>query len=329
MSSITSPSSIVSDHCFSAHLRNQGLELRRKKIETLQINIGKRCNQACHHCHVEASPIRTENMTRETMQRVVALMNNSPTLKIVDITGGAPELNPYFRELVQSARAKNLSVIDRCNLTILLEPGQETLVDFLAQHRVEIIASLPCYLEKNVDKQRGSGVFQKSIIALQKLNQAGYGQPNTNLTLNLIYNPLGAFLPPNQLSLESQYKEQLRKEFGITFNHLFTITNMPIKRFHEQLVRENKLEKYMDLLIQNFNPNAVEKLMCRTLISVGWEGKLYDCDFNQMLELSTPSAKTIWDIDSFEHFEDDNITLGTHCFGCTAGSGSSCGGTIT
>ncbi|HEY3131563.1 MAG TPA: arsenosugar biosynthesis radical SAM (seleno)protein ArsS [Acidobacteriota bacterium] len=314
---------------FDAVLAQRGVgPLSRVETTTLQINVGKLCNQACHHCHVEAGPKRTEIMPVEVAQRAIALLDNSPTIDTVDITGGAPELNPHFRWLVREARRRGLQVIDRCNLTVLFERGQAGLAEFLAEYQVTITASLPCYTAENVDKQRGKGVFDKSICALEVLNELGYGKGDSNLTLNLVYNPLGAYLPPPQEKLEGDYKRQLREHYGIEFDHLFTITNMPIKRFAEFLMRSGKHEQYMSLLVNHFNPATVEKLMCRSLVSVGWDGKLYDCDFNQMLEIKMPGVSTIWEIDSFSGMAGRLIATASHCFGCTAGSGSGCGGSL-
>ncbi|HLK09466.1 MAG TPA: arsenosugar biosynthesis radical SAM (seleno)protein ArsS, partial [Candidatus Angelobacter sp.] len=252
----------------------------------------------------------------------------TPSIHTVDITGGAPELNPNFRTLVSASRRMGKQVIDRCNLTVLFEPGHETLAEFLAANQVEITASLPCYTESNVDQQRGKGAFEKSIRALRLLNAIGYGRKTSGLTLNLVYNPLGASLPPPQQKLEDDYKVQLRDNFGIEFDRLFTITNMPIKRFAEFLVREGKHEAYMALLTNHFNPATVEGLMCRDLVSIGWDGRIYDCDFNQMLDLETPGGKNIWEIDSFSELAQKPIATDGHCFGCTAGAGSSCGGSL-
>ncbi len=305
----------------------------REETRTLQINVGKLCNQACHHCHVDAGPKRTEIMTRDVAERTMELLGRSPKVDVVDITGGAPELNPNFRWLAAEARKQGRHVIDRCNLTVLFQPGMEDLPEFLAEHQVEIIASLPCYTAENVDKQRGRGVFDKSIRALQVLNQIGYGRPDSSLALNLVYNPLGAFLPPPQDRLEADYKKQLLEHFGIEFHHLFTLTNMPIKRFADFLRVKGEYAAYMSLLVNHFNPRTVPNLMCRSLVSVGWDGKLYDCDFNQMLELgmaSSPGAQplSIWDVESLSGLSGQRIATGSHCFGCTAGAGSSCGGTL-
>jgi len=314
---------------FQDKLRQHGLgELRRREVTTLQINVGKLCNQACHHCHVEAGPKRTEIMPAGVADRILALLAATPSIQTVDITGGAPELNENFRRLVSETRRMQKQVIDRCNLTVLFEPGLETLAEFLAANNVEITASLPCYTESNVDQQRGKGAFEKSIRALRLLNEIGYGQPGSSLALNLVYNPLGASLPPPQEKLEADYKSHLRESFGIEFNRLFTITNMPIKRFADMLVREGKHESYMGLLANHFNPATVEHVMCRDLVSIGWDGKIYDCDFNQMLDLETPGGKNIWEIDSFSELANSGIATDSHCFGCTAGAGSSCGGSL-
>jgi radical SAM/Cys-rich protein len=258
----------------------------------------------------------------------MALLAATPSIHTVDITGGAPELNANFRSLVGESRRMGKQVIDRCNLTVLFEPGEETLAEFLAANQVEITASLPCYTETNVDQQRGKGAFEKSIRALRLLNAIGYGQNGTGLTLNLVYNPLGASLPPPQDALEADYKKQLRENFAIEFDRLFTITNMPIKRFAEFLFREGKHEAYMALLTNHFNPATVNGLMCRDLVSIGWDGRIYDCDFNQMLDLETPSGKTVWEIESFAELAQKPIATDSHCFGCTAGAGSSCGGSL-
>lgn len=314
---------------FNSALREHGFAaLQRLDVTTLQINVGKLCNQACHHCHVEAGPKRTEIMPAQVADRVLNLLMASPTIEVVDITGGAPELNPNFSWLVLISRSLGRHVIDRCNLTVLFEPGQQDLPDFLADNRVEVTASLPCYTAENVDKQRGRGVFDKSIRALKLLNKLGYGMPGSELKLNLVYNPLGAFLPPPEENLENDYKRQLRQHFGIEFNRLFTITNMPIKRFAEFLIRNGQLAEYMSLLVNHFNPGTVQHLMCRSLVSVGWDGKLYDCDFNQMLDIEAPGHRTIWEIESFSELAHCKIATDNHCFGCTAGAGSSCGGSL-
>jgi radical SAM/Cys-rich protein len=319
---------------FDATLAAHGLgRLRRARATTLQVNVGKRCNQACHHCHVDAGPARTEMMSEAVAERVLALLAASPDVELVDVTGGAPELNPHFRPLVSEARRLGRRVIDRCNLTVLFEPGTEELARFLATNRVEVVASLPCYSAENVEKQRGRGVFDKSIAALQLLNALGYGQPESGLVLDLVYNPVGAFLPPPQAVLEERYRHELRSRFGIQFSRLLTITNMPIKRFADSLRRTGQLAAYLGLLVNHFNPATVPGLMCRSLVSVGWDGRLYDCDFNQMLDIPLGAghgagARTIWDVDSLEEVTGQPVATASHCFGCTAGAGSSCGGAL-
>lgn len=315
---------------FASTLALHGIDtLRRVRLETLQVNVGKLCNQACQHCHVDAGPKRTERMSRETVQRVIELLQNTPAVGTVDITGGAPELNPNFRTLVQESRRLEKRVIDRCNLTVLLEPGQEDLLHFLREQQVDIVASLPCYTAGNVDRQRGRGVFERSINALRLLNEAGYGRPGSSLRLDLVFNPGGASLPPDQQGLEREYKHHLREEFGIEFGRLLTIANMPIRRFSDYLVRIGKQQSYRTLLTNSFNPSTVERVMCRFLISVSWDGWLYDCDFNQMLEMLSTRRVSIWDIESFSQIARDEIQVGDHCFGCTAGAGSSCGGQLS
>lgn len=302
-------------------------EFDRKLPTILQLNIGLYCNQACEHCHVESSPLRTQDMmTAETAAQSLELLMKTPSIHTLDITGGAPELNAQFRYLVKMARTlrPDLEIIDRCNLTVLQEPGQEDLIDFLKENGVRVIASLPCYSSENVNQQRGNGVFERSIAALLALNEAGYGKDEA-LGLDLVYNPLGAFLPPEQGKLESVYKDQLEENFGILFNSLFTITNMPIKRFADFLHRRDELKDYMDLLVRNFNANTLDTLMCRDLVSVGYDGKLFDCDFNQQLGFGL-NGLTVFDIDSFD-LREHKIRTDNHCFGCTAGMGSSCQGT--
>lgn len=334
MQSLAYPSFASAD--FDARLECHGLgPLRRAAVRTLQVNVGKLCNQACHHCHVDAGPKRTEVMTRSTAERVVTLLEGSPGVSTVDLTGGAPELNPHFAFLVERARALGRQVIVRCNLTVLFVPGMEYLPDFYRTQDVELVCSLPCYTAENVDGQRGQGVFGKSIEALRRLNSIGYGRPGSHLTLNLVYNPLGAFLPPEQATLEARYREELGRLFGIEFHHLFTIANMPIKRFADQLQRWGKYDEYMGLLVNHFNANTVAAVMCRNLVSVGWDGTLYDCDFNQMLELpmtdpvnGRQQALTVWGIDNLDTLATTRIVTSSHCFGCTAGAGSSCGGAL-
>eukprot|EP00891_Asterochloris_glomerata_P004575 jgi/Astpho2/4575/e_gw1.00067.422.1_t len=311
-----------------------GKAMRREPATVFQLNIGLYCNQACSHCHVESSPRRTEMMDRATAEQCVRLMAASPeTVRTVDITGGAPEMNSQFRYLVQEARRLGLEVIDRCNLTVLLEPGQEDLVSFLAQHQVRIVASLPCYSEQNVDQQRGSGVFQRSIRGLQMLNEAGYGQPGTGLHLDLVYNPNGIFLAPQQNTLEAAYKQELKEAYGITFNNLFCLNNMPIKRYVDYLQRRGKLEEYMQLLVESFNVAAADGVMCRDTVNVGWDGLLFDCDFNQQLDMgmkikghAEQERLSVFHIEHLSELTGANIAVDNHCFGCTAGAGSSCQG---
>jgi radical SAM/Cys-rich protein len=316
---------------FDAHITNVGLApLRRARVSTIQLNIGLRCNLACHHCHVESGPKRTERLDQRGCERILELLERNPDVGTLDITGGAPELHPYFRDLVRGTRALGRTVIDRCNLTILFEPGQEDTDAFLAEQGVSIIASLPCYSLQNVEKQRGRGVFDGSIRALERLNSLGYGQPESGLQLDLIYNPVGAFLPPSQKSLEDEYRVELARQFGIVFNRLLTITNMPIKRFAHELHRDGKYAAYMGLLVNHFNAANVEDLMCRSLISVGHDGTLYDCDFNHALEILPPGPRrTIFDIDDLGELDDNRISTGAHCFGCTSGAGSSCDGALS
>ncbi|MBA3817710.1 MAG: arsenosugar biosynthesis radical SAM protein ArsS [Deltaproteobacteria bacterium] len=313
---------------FAAALRANHLELRRAATTTLQINVGKLCNQACHHCHVEAGPKRTEILTRAVAERLVELIAATPQITTVDLTGGAPELNPSFRWLVEQCKRLGRHVIDRCNLTILYEPGMQELATFLADHDVEIVASLPCYSEGNVDEQRGHGVFAKSVTALQMLNALGYGEPGSGRVLNLVYNPNGAFLPSEQAALEARYKAELAQRFGITFDHLYTITNVPIARYADYLDARGQFDEYMALLVTHMNPHTVPGLMCRSLVSVSWDGRLFDCDFNQMLDVPAHRGGTVFDIDSLL-LDGEPIATGSHCFACTAGSGSSCGGSLT
>jgi len=312
---------------FDLKLQENNLTLRRAVTRVLQLNIGRKCNQTCAHCHVNAGPARTEMMSRQTMQRVLDWLAKT-TIPVVDITGGAPELNPHFRFLVEEVRAQKRHVMDRCNLTILLEPDQENLGEFLAKHEVEIVASLPCYDTANVDAQRGDGVFEKSISALQKLNALGYGHDEKRI-LNLVYNPTGAFLPPAQSILEATYKRELHGRFGIVFNRLFCMANLPIARFGNYLKLNGEWQEYSALLERAFNVSTVENLMCRDTISVGWRGEVYDCDFNQMLNLQwrNGTPKFLWDIE-WNEIAGRAIETRDHCFGCTAGAGSSCGGAL-
>jgi radical SAM/Cys-rich protein len=325
-----SQAALPRDRSFSATLARHGLApLERGALRTLQVNVGRRCDLACHHCHVEAGPKRTEAMDAKTAARVLELLERNPGVRTLDVTGGAPELNAAFRSLVTGARALGREVIDRCNLTVLFEPGQEDTAEFLAVHGVRVVASLPCYTPANVDAQRGRGVFERSIEALRWLNRLGYGRPGSTLGLDLVYNPLDASLPPPQAQLEERYREELRTRFGIEFHRLFTITNMPIKRFARQLAREGKEAAYLSLLVNHFNPDTVTALMCRTLLSVAWNGLLFDCDFNQMLELPLAApARTIWDVEDLEALEGAPVATAAHCHGCTAGAGSSCDGAL-
>jgi radical SAM/Cys-rich protein len=302
--------------------------LRADGVRVLQINVGKLCNQTCTHCHVDAGPERREIMTRETFEACLRVID-STGIDTVDLTGGAPEMNPHFGWFVTEVRRLGRHVIDRCNLTILTAPGFMHLPEFLAAQQVEIVASLPCYLETNCDLQRGDGVFAKSIKALQRLNQLGYGQGGLGLTLSLVYNPVGPALPPSQAKLEAAYRDQLRTRFGIEFNRLYTITNMPISRFLDELLHSGRYEEYMQKLLAAFNPLAVEAVMCRTTLSVDWQGNLYDCDFNQMLALPVvPSVpRTIHEFD-LAALATRPIITGRHCYGCTAGAGSSCQGEL-
>jgi radical SAM/Cys-rich protein len=302
--------------------------VRRAPLDTLQVNMGYLCNLSCVHCHVNAGPQRTEQMSLETVDQVLALLD-SGRLQTLDLTGGAPELNQHFRYLVRAARTLGVRVIDRCNLTVLLEPGQEDLTAFLAEQQVEISASLPCYLQDNVEAQRGKGVYDKSIQALRQLNALGYGD---ELVLNLVYNPVGPVLPPPQDVLEADYRRELAARFGIRFNRLFTITNMPISRFGSVLLAQDQYVQYMGLLRDNFSHDNMETLMCRRLVSVDWRGYLYDCDFNQMLDLplmiKSDRRRHIRDLLSAVTLEGNPIATGEHCYGCTAGQGSSCGGAL-
>ena len=315
----------TTENRFSAKVREEGRQLLRGPIETLQVNLGRKCNQACRHCHVDAAPWRTEMMSGETARRVIDwILEHRPT--VVDLTGGAPELSEYFRPLVENARQSGARVIDRSNLTIIEEADFGFLPEYLAAHRVEVIASLPCYEAENVNKQRGQGVFQKSISALRKLNTVGYG---TDLPLHLVYNPLGPTLPPPQKELEGRYHDVLEKEFGIRFNSLYTITNQPIARFAEDLRIHGRFEEYLELLMSHFNPTTIDGLMCRSTLSVGYDGRIYDCDFNQMLDLPLEdrSARYLWEI-APDDLINRRIATGMHCFACTAGAGSSCGGAL-
>jgi radical SAM/Cys-rich protein len=314
---------------FERALEQSGLfPLTATGITVFQVNLGKLCNQSCRHCHVDAGPDRREIMTRETAELCLEVLTRTQ-IPTVDITGGAPELNPNFRRLAAECRALGRQVIDRCNLSVLLLPGQADLAEFLAEHQVEIVASLPYFLEQQTDAQRGEGVFSRSIEGLQKLNALGYGQPGSPLKLNLVYNPVGAFLPPVQHAIEADFRRELQRRHGIVFHSLYTITNMPISRFLEFLLRSGNYERYMEKLVQAYNPAAASGVMCRNTVSVGWDGTLYDCDFNQMLELplgrGLPRHLRDFRPELLAH---RRIVVGQHCYGCTAGAGSSCGGRV-
>jgi radical SAM/Cys-rich protein len=304
--------------------------IRRRRLETLQVNVGYKCNQSCVHCHVNAGPTRTEMMDRDTVFEVVAFLK-ATGIRTLDITGGAPELNPDFRTLVTAARDIGVHVMDRCNLTILEQPGQEDLAQFLSDHEVEVMASLPCYLEENVDRQRGKGVFETSIRCLQRLNRYGYGRPGSGLALNLVYNPQGPVLPPAQEKLEQDYRRHLSEHYGIVFDRLFVLANMPIQRFGSTLISKGQFAQYIDLLKNAYQPQNLESVMCRTLLSVDWRGYVYDCDFNQMLGLGLE-----WKGKPRVHLREliganldgNAIVVKDHCYGCTAGQGSSCGGAL-
>lgn len=305
--------------------------LTRRATGTLQLNLGYRCNQSCAHCHVNAGPTRTEEMTTETIDAVINFLAASPGINTVDLTGGAPELNPQFRRLVIAARARGLRVIDRCNLTILQEPGFDDMAEFLASHRVEIVASLPCYLAENVDKQRGKGVFEASLRALKQLNALGYGQADSGLSLNLVYNPQGPNLPPPQGPLEIAYMKHLGENFGIVFNQLFTLANMPIQRFGSMLISKGQFNAYMTTLREAHRDDNLQQVMCRDLISIDWKGYVYDCDFNQQLGLALSDrtgGRLHITAANAALLEDLPIRVADHCYGCTAGQGSSCGGAL-
>ena len=316
-------------HDFGQTLKQHGyFPLTRDVLSELQINVGYLCNQACEHCHVEAGPKRTEMMSRETMDKVVAWARENG-VRSVDITGGAPEMIPHFREFCDWFLELGINITSRCNITVQYEPGQEDLAQWYADRKIRLVCSLPCYSRENVDQQRGKGVFGKSISGLQALNAAGYGV-DPELVLDLVYNPVGPHLPPDQVTLERDYKQHLKEDFGIHFNSLLTITNLPIKRFAHYLSRTGQLESYEQLLADNFNPSTVAPLMCRHLLSVDWQGFVYDCDFNQMLglPLAATGRKKLWEIDGAA-LRHKPVAIGRHCFGCTAGAGSSCGGALT
>ena len=301
--------------------------LKPSGIDILQINVGKMCNQTCSHCHVDAGPDRKEIMTKETLQLCLEAVDKG-NIKVVDLTGGAPEMNPHFRWLVEELSHRKVNIMVRSNLTIILaNPKYNDLPEFFKKHKVEVISSLPHYSKLRTDAQRGEGVFEKSIKALQMLNAVGYGIEDSGLNLNLVFNPTGALLPPSQSSLERDFKERLSRQYGVTFNSLFAITNMPISRFLDYLLVSGNYESYMEELVNSFNPTAIDSVMCRNMLSVGWDGYLFDCDFNQMLDMKTNVIEHIKDFDK-EKLTDRLIKLGQHCYGCTAGAGSSCGGEI-
>ena len=303
----------------------------RSKLDTLQANLGYKCNQSCLHCHVNAGPKRTEEMSMDTIEHILFFLQKQ-NIKKLDLTGGAPELNPHFKYLVSQAHSAGIHIIDRCNLTILNEPGQEELAEFLAEHKVEIVASLPCYQQENVDAQRGKGVYQSSITALKTLNALGYGKQQSGLQLNLMFNPAGPSLPPGQQQLETDYKKALFDREGIVFNTLFSLTNMPIKRFGSTLISKNQFEDYMQLLKSAHQKQNLKTVMCTSLISLDWMGYIYDCDFNQMLELPLKiNKKTKPHISDLinEELDGNPIIIADHCYGCTAGQGSSCGGVLS
>ena len=316
---------------FAQRLHLSGDGLKRRAVDVLQVNLGRYCNLACIHCHVEAGPTRNEMMSRQNIDAVLRFLASTeiPTL---DITGGAPELHADFDYLVKSAREFGRHVMDRCNLTVIFEPEKDYLPEFFKRQNVELVCSLPCYSEENVDKQRGKGTFDLSIRALQIFNQIGYGQPDSDLVLNLVYNPVGPHLPPPQDKLEQDYKRILNDQFGIVFNHLYCLSNMPITRYETHLRLRGEYDRYMKLLVDNFNAATLDQVMCRNLISVGWEGSIYDCDFNQMLGLSLRDARgealNIGSLPSLDQVLERSITIGDHCYACTAGSGSSCGGAL-
>jgi radical SAM/Cys-rich protein len=315
---------------FAERLQLGGQSLRRYGVDVLQVNLGRYCNLACIHCHVESGPTRKEMMSRENVDAVLQFLGRT-RISTLDITGGAPELHPDFDDLVKSVHRLGTHVIDRCNLTVIFEPGKDYLPEFFKAYGVELVCSLPCYSQENVDKQRGKGTFDASIRALQLLNEIGYGQTGTDLVLNLVYNPVGPHLPPPQDKLEQDYKGMLSKQFNITFNHLYCLTNMPITRYATHLKLRGEYTRYKELLESNFNAASLDQVMCRKLISVGWNGLVYDCDFNQMLEMpmldehGKPLHIASLELDQVSTRE---IAVGDHCYACTAGAGSSCGGAL-
>jgi radical SAM/Cys-rich protein len=324
------PQRVPEGHFAERIATTQHAPLLARSLDTLQINLGRVCNQTCTHCHVDAGPDRREAMSRETAEEVIAFLKRVPSIRTLDITGGAPEMNPHFAWLVEQAAELGRQVIDRCNLTILLAPGFTHLPELLARYRVTVIASLPCYLEQNCDAQRGDGVFEKSIRAIRELNRRGYADPATGPELNLVYNPVGSGLPPDQAELEDRYRLELANRFGIRFNRLFTITNMPISRFLDDLLRRGEYQAYMEKLITAFNPSTLDSLMCRSLVSVDWQGFLYDCDFNQMLGLPLGDGEPLALSQATEaELIGRRIRTANHCYGCTAGCGSGCQGSLT
>jgi len=303
--------------------------IKKEPIDTLQINIGYKCNQACKHCHVNSSPSRTEMMSEEVLNLIPMIIKKF-NIKTLDITGGAPEMNPNFKNLILSLKNQNINIIDRCNLTIFFEKGYEELPNFLAENKVIITASLPCYEKENVEKQRGSGVFDKSINAIKILNNLGYGKNETGLELNLVYNPINPSLPPPQEKLEKDYKNILYEKYNISFNHLYTITNMPINRYADFLKMSGELDKYYELLANNFNQQNLKNLMCKKTLSIDWKGQIYDCDFNQQLKLkSLNGPKNLYELLNYSSSFNYQIAAKNHCFACTAGAGSSCGGSLS
>lgn len=319
---------LIQNLTFTETLVHHDINTNRGKIELLQLNITKKCNQSCIHCHVNAGPTKTEEMSLSTINRILDLLASNKSIKTVDITGGAPELNPNFRYLISRLSKLKVKIIDRCNLTVLLEKGQEDTAEFLADKKVIIVASLPCYLEENVDFQRGNNIYHKSIEVLKHLNQLGYGKEGSGLILNLVYNPIGEYLPGNQSELEEDYKKALYQAHKIVFNQLFTITNMPINKYENLLKREGKYDEYNNLLYTSFNKSAAEKIMCKKQVSIGWDGTIFDCDFNQAIGFPINSDKnSIWKIEDFTEIG-KIITYDSHCYGCTAGFGSSCQGKL-
>ena len=316
-------------HLFKEQVSSSGVELRKRAIEILQVNVGKYCNLTCSHCHVESGPTKTrENMDKRTAEAVIRFLEGSG-IRTLDLTGGAPELNPHFRYLVTEARRRDVHVMDRSNLTVFYEEGQEGLAEFLAENGVEVVASLPCYTKENVDKQRGNGVFHASIKALAWLNRLGYGKEDTGLVLNLVYNPVGEHLPPPQAELERDYRVRLGEDFKIVFNRLYTITNMPITRYEQYLKAKKTYNEYIELLAKSYNPDTLDGVMCRDTLSVGWDGRLYDCDFNLAIGMGVRNGRelTIFNVTP-QDLDDLEIQTGNHCFGCTAGAGSSCQGAL-